>query len=249
MIKNYREYLNESAGVDLTQEQKIWLDKFTKGRWQVNSQTGLVDVEGSFACSKQGLDSFKGVRFGRVSGYFSCWGNDLTSIEGAPQSVGDFFYCFDNNLTSLVGAPQSVCGSFDCGSNKLTSLEGAPQGVGGGFDCSSNKLTSLVGAPGSVEGYFRCYDNKLTSLEGAPQGVRGLDCSNNEITSLKGLPMEIGGEINIGHNPIWGEIGPMGKGMSEEEENFFYKIVAASEDTDKKSLERIARAVERMKMI
>ena len=187
MIKSYSEYVNESAGVELTPEQKEWLDKCAKGRWQVNSQTGLVDVTGHFNCSGQGLDSFKGVRFGHVSGDFSCWSNKLTSLEGAPQSVGENFYCRYNNLTSLEGAPQSV------GEN------------------------------------FLCYGNNLTSL--------------------KGFPMEIRGVVDLDPNPIWNEIGPLVKGMSAEEYKLFLKFVAASEAADKESLERIARSIERMRMI
>ena len=208
MIKNYREYLNESAGVDLTPEQKNWLDKCTRGTWQLNPKTGLVDVQGDFNCSGQELDSFRGVRFGHVSDSFYCWSNNLTSLEGAPQSVG---------------------GSFSCFNNKLTSLEGAPQSVGWDFWCNGNKLTSLVGAPQSVGGDF--------------------DCSDNNLTSLKGFPMEIKGEINLDPNPIWNEIEPMVKGMSDDEKRFFYKFVAASEAIDKESLERIARSIERMRMI
>ena len=229
MIKNYREYMNESAGVELKQDQKDWLDKCAKGRWQFNPQTGLVDVSGNFDCSWEDLDSLKGVRFGQVSGHF---------------------WCYENNLTSLEGAPQRVVGGFSCSSNNLTSLVGAPQSVGGGFSCSSNNLTSLVGAPQSVGGEFRCWDNKLTSLEGAPQSVDGLfSCHSNRLTSLKGFPMELGGMIYLDPNPIWNEIGPMVSGMSDEEEKFFYKFVGASEAADKESLMRIARSIERMRMI
>ena len=229
MIKNYRQYVNESAGVDLTKKQKNWLDKYAKGRWQFNPQTGLVDVTGNFDCSWQSLDSFKGVRFGHVSGYFYCSRNNLTSLEGAPQSVDGSFSCYYNNLTSLEGAPQSVGVDFSCSRNKLTSLKGAPQSVGWHFSCSSNNLTSLEGAPQSVGGYFVCSDNNLTSL--------------------KGFPMEIKGRLDLNPNPIWKKIEPMVKGMSADEYKLFLKFVAASEATDKESLTRIARSIERMRMI
>ena len=166
MIKSYKEYMNESAGVDLTQEQKDWLNVCTKGTWQFNPQTGLVDVSGHFDCSWERLDSLKGVQFGHVSGSFWCSYNNLTSLVGAPQSVGGDFKCFYNNLTSL-----------------------------------------------------------------------------------KGFPMEIKGKIDLDPNPIWNEIGPMVSGMSDTDKRFFYKFVAASEAIDKESLERIARSIERMRMI
>ena len=115
-----------------------------------------------------------------VSGDFNCNENKLTSLEGAPKTVGRDFWCTRNKLTSLKGAPESVGGGFFCLTNKLTSLEGAPKTVGRHFWCGDNKLTSLKGAPQSVGGCFLCLTNKLTSLEGAPKTVGGnFDCSRN----------------------------------------------------------------------
>ena len=100
----------------------------------------------------------------------------------------DDFYCTDNQLTSLEGAPSSVGGDFVCYNNQLTTLEGAPTSVGGYFWCSNNYLTSLEGAPSSVGGYFNCSFNQLTTLEGAPSSVGGnFNCSVNQLTSLTGI--------------------------------------------------------------
>lgn len=128
----------------LTQEQINWLDKCAKDRWTLNPKTGLVDVFGDFNCMSQGLKGFKGVKFGRVSNNFCCDNNLLTSLVGAPKSVGGYFSCMNNQLTSLEGAPQSVGGGFDCGSNRITSLVGAPQSVGGGFWCSNNTVPEQI---------------------------------------------------------------------------------------------------------
>ena len=167
----------------LTEEQIEWLDECVNGSWKLNPQTGFVDVDGGFWCSNKGLTDFKGVKFGKVSGYFSCEGNRLTSLVGAPQSVGESFNCSGNLLTSLAGAPQSVGESFNCSGNLLTSLVGAPQGVGGNFRCYNNELTSLEGAPQIVDGDFTCYGNQLTSLEGAPQTFGGFfGCSDNPVS-------------------------------------------------------------------
>ena len=57
--------------------------------------------------------------------------------------VNGNFNCGDNKLTSLEGAPKTVGSYFDCDYNKLTSLEGAPETVGGDFSCNSNNLESL----------------------------------------------------------------------------------------------------------
>ena len=180
-IKRYTQ-LFESVQ-ELSQEQRDWLDECSKGKWRLNPKTGLVDVSGDFRCNAQKLPSFKGVRFGRISGKFDCSYNSLTSLEGSPQSVGGTFDCSFNSLTSLKGAPQSVGGTFSCHNNSLTSLKGAPQSVSGNFDCSYNSLTSLKGSPQSVGGYFFCSFNSLTSLEGAPRKVSdGFHCDNNTIS-------------------------------------------------------------------
>ena len=85
------------------------------------------------------------------------------------------FSCSNINLTSLEGAPASVGGNFYCSNNKLTSLEGAPASVGGYFWCYDNQLTSLEGAPASVGGDFWCYDNHLTSLKDIHKQLKKID--------------------------------------------------------------------------
>ena len=160
-IKPYQIF--EASGAALTEDQISWLNKCTIGSWELNSSTGFVDVDWNFDCNGQGLTDFKGVKFGKVSGSFRFNDNQLTSLEGAPQSVGGDFWCGGNQLTSLVGAPQSVGGSFWCGDNQLTLLVGAPQTVGGNFWCGANQLTSLEGAPQSVGGNFGCDGNPVSS--------------------------------------------------------------------------------------
>jgi hypothetical protein len=91
-----------------------------------------------------------------VEGSFDCDDNQLTTLEGAPQTVEGNFRCDYNDLTTLEGAPQTVGGDFYCSYNQLTSLEGAPQTVEEDFYCFGNQLTTLEGAPRKVEGYFYC---------------------------------------------------------------------------------------------
>jgi len=169
-LKTYGLFESQSG---LTEEQEAFLNRYTDGTWSYNPATGLVDVKGDFGFPFKKLEDFKGVRFGKVSGNFNCADNQLTSLAGAPQEVGEDFLCGMNNLTSLEGAPQEVGGDFYCNDNELTSLAGAPQEVGRDFSCSENKLTSLEGAPQKVGGRFDCRINELTSLKGAPQEVGG----------------------------------------------------------------------------
>ena len=172
-----------STSKPLSEEQISWLDEYSGGPWRLNPSTGLIDVDGYFDCISQGLKDFKGVRFGHVKGNFNCYYNQLTSLEGTPQTVGRSFNCGSNQLTSLVDAPKTVGGGFDCAINQLTSLDGAPKTVKGNFYCDSNQLTSLDGAPKTVDGSFYCGSNQLTSHEGAPQTVdRGFFCGSNPVS-------------------------------------------------------------------
>ena len=182
-IREYQVFEASASPAALTEEQIEWLDKCVNGSWKLNPQTGLINVDGNFYCSERGLTDFKGVRFGKVSEHFVCGYNQLTTLEGAPKTVGGYFECENNELTSLVGAPQTVGGDFDCHDNELTTLEGAPQTVSGYFDCHDNNLTTLEGAPQSVGKSFLCGGNQLTSLVGAPQTVYDdFYCGNNPVS-------------------------------------------------------------------
>jgi hypothetical protein len=195
-MKHLQTYRLFESSTSLTEEQKEFLDKCTKGSWSLNPQTGKIDVKGNFNCSFEGLTDLKGIRFGKVSRDFSCGNNQLTSLKGAPETVGVDFYCNDNQLTSLEGAPQTVGRNFWCTNNQLTDLEGAPKTVRKNFVCGSNELTSLKGAPQSVGEGFHCYNNQLTSLEGAPETVGGdFLCTSNQLQTLEGSPQTVGGDF------------------------------------------------------
>ena len=130
---------DSNVHVTLTEEQIGWLNECTLGSWKLNELTGLVDVDGEFNCMEQNLTDFKDVKFGHVSGDFHCGRNRLTSLNGAPQTVGKYFYCNDNLLTSLAGAPQTVTDLY-CHRNQLTSLEGAPLSISN-LHCHGNPVS------------------------------------------------------------------------------------------------------------
>ena len=152
---------------NLLKERESLLKKFL-----YNPQTNRYDYDGNLYKNDLGIlvsedkDGFI-INFGKITGNFNCYGLGLTSLKGAPQTVGGGFNCSINQLTSLKGAPTEVGGNFLCYKNKLTSLEGAPQTVGENYYCYSNQLTSLKGAPKKVGGDFYCYSNpNLHSLDG-----------------------------------------------------------------------------------
>ena len=141
------------------------------------------------------------VSFDRVEGDFICLWHGLTTLQGAPRSVGGNFMCSNNQLTTLQHAPQSVDDSFLCTNNQLTTLEGAPKSVGGSFWCSNNKLTTLQHAPQSVDDSFDCSVNQLTTMEHAPKSVGGdFWCSNNKLATLEGLS-DISGTLRLSYSP------------------------------------------------
>jgi hypothetical protein len=124
--------------------------KYNITNWTLNPD-GTVDVEGNVDLANKGLRKLP-LKFGRVTGSFWCYKNQLTSLEGCPREIGGSFLCYNNKLTSLEGCPTEIGGSFWCSSNQLTTLEGCPIEIGGDFVCWANQLTSLKGAPEYIEG-------------------------------------------------------------------------------------------------
>jgi hypothetical protein len=150
---------------------------------------GSILVPGGLDISNRGLTKLPDLSRVTVRGDFWCHGNKLTTLEGAPQSVGGDFSCYNNRLMTLTGAPQSIGGDFWCAGNRLANLKGAPRSVGGGFYCYNNRLVTLEGGPLSVGGVFYCAGNRLTTLKGAPQSFTGdFSCCNNPLVSLSHAP-------------------------------------------------------------
>ena len=82
------------------------------GDYTINDD-GSIDVDGDvdLSCKKLTKIPFK---FRNVSVYFTCSNNQLTSLEGAPNTVDGSFSCHNNQLTSLECAPNTVDGNFYC---------------------------------------------------------------------------------------------------------------------------------------
>jgi hypothetical protein len=95
------------------------------------NEDGSIDVNNNVDLGFYKLTELPLV-FNKVTGYFSCTGNYLTSLKGSPRWVGEF---------------------FDCEKNKLTSLEFSPYYVGDDFYCESNLLTDNI-SDSEISGYF-----------------------------------------------------------------------------------------------
>ncbi len=120
-----------------TKEKIIdWLDKYKIKNYTINEDL-TVDVDGHVKLRNKELKSID-VKFNKVSGYFSCSWNKLTSLKGCPEEVLGGFNCSNNELTSLEGCPQIVNGDLSCNGNNLINLNGIPKKVGGDFECNKN---------------------------------------------------------------------------------------------------------------
>ena len=80
---------------------------------------GSIDVDGSVYLYNKGLTELP-LTFNKVTGYFNCGGNYLTSLKGSPRWVGSWFSCFNNQLTSLEFSPDCVGDDFISETNYLT---------------------------------------------------------------------------------------------------------------------------------
>ena len=97
-------------------------------------------IKGDLDLSDMGLTELPDLSAVTVRGNFDCGNNNLTSLKGAPQSVGGGVYCMHNLLMTLEGAPQRVDGNFYCEDNyRLTTLGDVRLNIGGEF-ISDNKF-------------------------------------------------------------------------------------------------------------
>ena len=211
MMKNLKSYKmyessdnpSEPIRKIFTREQLSWLDKCTFGSWKYNPQTGRIDVEGDFNCSRQKLNDFKGIEFGTVDGEFNCNSNNLTSLEGSPRKVTGGFRCSWNNLKNLIGGPDEVYSGYWAQDNGLTSLKGSPAVLNCDMFLRDNDLEDLDGSPEVVMGSFICHSNKLKTLKGAPKKVADeFSCAENDLEDLVGIPSEIGDDAKFYGNKI-----------------------------------------------
>ena len=99
-----------------------------------------IDVDGSVRLVDEMLYKLP-LKFRNVSGYFSCNGNNLTTLEGTPETVDGYFNCRNNRLTTLEGSPRRVNGGFYCSYNKkLMSLEGITPTIHGNLYCHDTPI-------------------------------------------------------------------------------------------------------------
>ncbi len=134
-IKDYKLFLESKRDIDsICQEYNI--KKYT-----INDD-GTVDVDGDVDLFNNGLTELP-FKFGKVTGYFNCGLNKLTSLVGSPKYVGGYFSCYNNKLKTLEGGPEVVIGNYYCSNNKLINFKGIPEDYE-----NSLKILSFANAEG-----------------------------------------------------------------------------------------------------
>ena len=116
--------------------------KYRIKNYTINSD-GSIDVDGDVTLYNKGLSKLP-VKFNRVSGYFYCNNNKLTSLEGCPKWVGHYLSCSYNQLTTLKGAPEYVGGHFYFMYNQLTDFIGIPEFYEGRVNFYGNPLFEVI---------------------------------------------------------------------------------------------------------
>jgi hypothetical protein len=178
-VKSFGVFENNSG---LSNGQINFLSSVVGGTWTLNPTTGLVDVDGEVNIKKfRIVQNQLKVKFGVVTGGFSCSDVNIKSLEGSPIEVGGDFKCSRNPLTSLVGSPQKVNGGFYCTDTKIVDLVGSPRYVGRSFYAVDNNFSSFEGAPKTIGGRFATDEVAIEKGDWNLDGfTKGFESRSNE---------------------------------------------------------------------
>ena len=129
--------------------------KYSITNYTINDD-GTIDVDGDVDLSGYDLSEIP-LTFNKVSGYFYCSYNKLTTLKGSPKWIGSSFSCDRNQLTSLEFSPDYVGGDFNCRWNKLTDNYCESE-IGGNF-YTSLKQDGLT--EGNYNEFQKLYKRKM----------------------------------------------------------------------------------------
>jgi len=116
--------------------------KYDIENYTINSD-GTVDVDDDVSLNNINLTELP-LKFGKVSGYFDCSLNNLTTLKGCPHSVGGNFDCSYNKLTTLNGCTQSVRFYFSFYKNNIKDLYGFPEFFYGHIFHDTNPVSEIL---------------------------------------------------------------------------------------------------------
>ena len=154
-IKDYQLFLESADSIAIC--KRYCIENYT-----IN-EDGSIDVDGDVRIYGKRLTKLP-LKFGKVTGYFDCSHNQLTTLEGGPKEVGGVFACSYNQLTSLEGSPKSVGGYFSCSNNQLTNLIDGPEVVLGAYYALNNQINSFEGFPDDFEGVVEFINNPVQDI-------------------------------------------------------------------------------------
>ena len=101
-IKPYKIFESASPNFPTTREGVIQVcEKYEIKNYAINDDLS-IDVDGGVNLNNRGL-KYLPLIFNNVSGYLSCYYNNLVSLEGCPQKLGSYFDCSGNELKTLKG--------------------------------------------------------------------------------------------------------------------------------------------------
>ncbi len=96
-------------------------EKYNIKNYIINSD-GSIDVDGNVNLFNTNLIKIP-LKFNRITGYFDCMDNKLTSLEGLSKIIKGTLFCTNNKLTNLKGI-ETVDRFIFCDGNPLKSLVG-----------------------------------------------------------------------------------------------------------------------------
>lgn len=144
-------------------------DQIRKTLKQYFAYHGDVHIDDQGVVSTTGDVQFIGsqkklpVQFGEVGGTFMTSMRNLTTLVGAPHTVGHQFVCWDCPITSLEGGPQKVGAEVYAQDCKLINLIGAPECTT--LIVQNNPLQSLDGMPPNLQVFAFTFDPHLPMLK------------------------------------------------------------------------------------
>ena len=98
-----------NMGIGRRAQIEKWLEEMEVENYTINDDL-TIDVNGRVDLRYRNLSSFSSfIKFRNVEGYFYCSSNQLTSLEGCPQSVGGGFYCSGNKKKFTIEEVRKLC--------------------------------------------------------------------------------------------------------------------------------------------
>jgi hypothetical protein len=171
--------LSKYAGSTGEQRLKVWIDLNNNRKEDagelVNSDLSYVEYT---------IQSQTVTIYGPVVN-FSCYGNQLTSLDVTRNAVLESLYCYENLLTSLDVSNLPSLEYLGCHDNSLTTLNVSGATMLRSITCHNNQLVTVNTGNLTKLEMFRCANNRITSLDMTRnEYLTTLDCERNQLVTL-----------------------------------------------------------------